>query len=112
MYVGYRVDVSNQIGELVKAATGRSCDNIEYDKVEYKGVTFKYEIKKVIVNDGVVVVIFKDNKKVVVKRMAGDNDDIYSAVAQAVMKKMYGGTATFHKTVDKLAVKQEKKVKV
>ena len=118
MYIDYSRDVSNQIGELVKATTGWSCDNnvernkIEYNKVEYKGPFFKYEIKRIIVNDGAVVVIFKDNNKVVVKRMVGDNDDIYSAVAQAVMKKVYGGTSAFHKTVDKLVVKQEKKVKV
>lgn len=83
--------------------------NIAYDKVEYKGVIVKYAIKKIIVNDGAVVVIFKDNNKVVVKRMSGDKDDIYSAVAQAVMKKMYGGTATFHKRVDQLVVLQKKK---
>lgn len=113
-YLGDRNSNSNSNGyaETLKAIWHERNDTIAYDKVEYKGPIFKYEIKKVIVNDGAVVVIFKDNKKVVVKRMAGDNDDIYSAVAQAVMKKVYGGTSAFHKTVDKLVVKQEKKVKV
>lgn len=112
MYVGYLGDLNSYREKEVELAWHGRNDAIEYDKVEYKGAIFKYEIKKVIVNDGAVVVIFKDNNKVVVKRMAGDNDDIYSAVAQAVMKKVYGGTSAFHKTVDKLAIKQEKKVKV
>ena len=111
MYVGYLGDRNSYREKPVEAAWHVG-NTIAYDKVEYKGPVFKYEIKKVIVNDGAVVVIFKDDNKVVVKRMAGDNDDIYSAVAQAVMKKVYGGTSAFHKTVDKLAIKQEKKVKV
>lgn len=112
MYVGYLGDLNSYREKEVELAWHGRNNGIEYNKVEYKGAIFKYEIKKVIVNDGAVVVIFKDNSKVVVKKMAGDNDDIYSAVAQAVMKKVYGGTATFHKVVDLHTIKQEKKVKV
>lgn len=60
----------------------------------------KYSIKKIIANENAVIVFFKDGKKTVVKKMDSDADDIYSAVAQAVMKKIYGSTNAFHKFVD------------
>lgn len=66
----------------------------------------KYAIKKIIVNNDAVIVFFKDGEKTVVKKMNSDADDIYSAVAQAVMKKMYGSTNAFHKFVDKLYEKR------
>ena len=47
-----------------------------------------------------MVVFFHDKTKVVVKRRLGDEDDIYAAVAQAICKKIYGGTNHFHKVID------------
>ena len=55
---------------------------------------------KVIWNDDAVIVFWSDKSKTVVKRMDLDEDDIYAAVAQAVMKKLYGGTGFFHRHVD------------
>lgn len=60
------------------------------------------KIKKVIKNDDAVIVFWTDKTKTVVKLMAGDTDDIYAAVAQALAKKIYGGTGTFHKNIDKV----------
>lgn len=47
-------------------------------------------------------------KKTVVKKMDSDVNDIYSAVAQAVVKKMYGSTNAFHKIVDTQTERQVK----
>lgn len=61
-----------------------------------------YMIEKVIKNDDAVIVFWTDKTKTVVKLMAGDTDDIYSAVAQAMAKKIYGGTGKFHSHVNKV----------
>lgn len=58
------------------------------------------EITKIISNDDATIILFSDKTKIVVKRMPGDDDDIYAAVAQAICKKIYGGTSSFHKMVD------------
>ena len=60
------------------------------------------KIEKVIKNDGAVIVFWSDKSKTIVKLMAGDTDDIYSAVAQAMAKKIYGGTGKFHRHIDKV----------
>lgn len=57
-------------------------------------------ITKVIWNDDAVIVLWSDKTKTVVKRMSIDEDDIYAAVAQAIAKKIYGGTGSFHSHVD------------
>ena len=75
----------------------------------YKAMILRYAIKKIIVNKNAVIVFFEDGQKTVVKKMDSDADDIYSAVAQAVMKKMYGSTNAFHKIVD---IQTERQVKI
>lgn len=60
------------------------------------------KIEKVIKNDDAVIVLWTDKTKTVVKLMAGDTDDIYSAVGQAIAKKIYGGTGKFHSHVNKV----------
>lgn len=75
----------------------------------YNSIIIKYAIKKIIVNENAVIVFFEDGQKTVVKKMDSDTDDIYSAVAQAVMKKMYGSTNAFHKIVD---IQTERQVKI
>ena len=92
-------------------------DYIDYGAIDY-GVygaiavnwkpIIKYSIKKIIANENAVIVFFKDGKKTVVKKMDSDADDIYSAVAQAVMKKIYGSTNAFHKFVDTQTERQVK----
>lgn len=87
-------------------------DYIDYGVYEarmYKAMILKYAIKKIIVNENAVIVFFEDGQKTVVKKMDSDADDIYSAVAQAVMKKMYGSTNAFHKIVD---IQTERQVKI
>ena len=66
-----------------------------------------YTPKKIIHNENAVIVFWRDNTKTVVKKMEGDTDDVYSAYAQALAKKIFGGTCTVHKMVDR-AVKKEK----
>lgn len=65
-----------------------------------KLVRENFEITKVIWNDDVVIVFWLDKTKTVVKRIKYDDDDIYAAVAQALAKKIYGGTGSFHSYVD------------
>lgn len=77
-------------------------------KMNYYLSIKKYIIKKIIVNKNAVIVFFEDGQKTVVKKMDSDADDIYSAVAQAVMKKMYGSTNAFHKIVDTQTERQVK----
>ena len=74
----------------------------------YNSIIIKYSIRKIIVNENAVIVFFEDGQKTVVKKMDSDADDIYSAVAQAVMKKMYGSTNAFHKIVDTQTKRQVK----
>lgn len=69
------------------------------------------KIVKVIENKDAVIVFWRDKTKTVVKRMAGDNNDIYSAVAQALAKKIFGSTTHFHKIVDKCHVVQKERAK-
>lgn len=62
-----------------------------------------YEIKKVIVNPkkNATTVIFKDKSVVVVKRHPNDPEsDIYSVVAYAVAKHVYGSNSAFKKQID------------
>ena len=60
------------------------------------------QFTKVIWKDNAVIVFWPDKTKTVVKKMDSDNDDIYAAVAQALAKKIYGGTGNFHTKVDKV----------
>lgn len=62
-----------------------------------------YEIKKVVVNPkkNATTVIFKDKSVVVVKRHPNDPEsDIYSVVAYAVAKHVYGSNSAFKKQID------------
>lgn len=68
-------------------------------------------IVKVIANEKAVIVFWLDGTKTVVKKMDTDPNDIYSAVAQALAKKIYGSTTQFHKMVDDTTVCQKPKGK-
>lgn len=83
-------------------------DHIDYSLYGaiYNSIIIKYSIRKIIANENAVIVFFEDGQKTVVKKMDSDANDIYSAVAQAVMKKIYGSTNAFHKFVDKLYEKR------
>ena len=50
-------------------------------------------------------VVFYDNTKIIVKRIKGDKDNIYTAVAYAIAKKLFKSNNAFTKMVDK-AVKE------
>lgn len=66
-----------------------------------------YTIKKVIQNGNATIVFWADRTKTVVKRKNDDIFDLYAAVAQALAKKMYGSTITFHKQIDKNLITQK-----
>lgn len=69
-------------------------------------------IEKVIVNGPATIVYFDDRDRVIVKKMGVDKDDLFSAVAQAYCKKVFGSTSAFHREVlDKLQVQEPKKAK-
>ena len=67
--------------------------------------------KQVIHNRDAVIVFWKDGSKTIVRRREGDPDDIHSAFAQALTKKLFGATTTVHKMVDKVLKEQEPKKK-
>lgn len=75
-------------------------------------------IEKIFVNGNSTTVVFDDGVKTTVTMMKDDGPfDVYSAVAQAVCKRVYGNgkSGTFHKYVDNHVVfqklKEEKKTK-
>ena len=73
----------------------------------------KYDLmpKQIIHNAEAVIVFWKDGSKTIVRRREGDPDDIHSAFAQALVKKLFGATTTAHKMVDRVTKEQELKKK-
>lgn len=63
---------------------------------EYKPI----ECKKIIQNNNVTIVFWEDNTKTIVKLKDGEQNDVYTAFAMAVMKKIYGGTQTWQGIVE------------
>ena len=61
-----------------------------------------YTPKQIIHNPNAVIVFWKDGTKTIVRRREGDTDDIHSAFGQALAKKLFGGTTTVHKMVDRV----------
>lgn len=49
---------------------------------------------------GTTCVMFKDGKRVIVKRSKGEKDSVYTAVAYAITKTLYKSNAAFTKEVD------------
>ena len=45
--------------------------------------------------------MFKDGKRVIVKRSKGEKDSVYTAVAYAITKMLYKSNTAFTKEVDK-----------
>jgi hypothetical protein len=66
---------------------------------------------QVIHNDNAVIVFWEDGTKTIVRRREGDPDDIHSAFAQALVKKLFGATTTVHKMVYKALKEQPTKQK-
>jgi len=64
---------------------------------------------KIIKNGPALVVYWNDKTRTVVKKKPEDPDDIYSAFAQALLKKMCGSTHHAHKFIDRMLVDQEAK---
>lgn len=58
-------------------------------------------IKKIIRNGPCTIVIWNDGTKTIVRKSKFDREDDYAAVAQAIVKKIYGGTNAFHNLVNK-----------
>lgn len=61
------------------------------------------DIRKIIHTNTDTVVWFNDNSTTTVKRIKGDKDSIYTAVAYAVMKHKYGTLTNYIKEVNKNA---------
>lgn len=64
-------------------------------------------ITRIICNGPATIVFFDDKTKVVVKRNKDDQQDIYAAVAFAVMKKLYGSNSRFKKIVTNTVLHKE-----
>lgn len=60
---------------------------------------------------GVTVVFWRSGEKTIVRRTAGDKESIYAAVAAAYMKRIFGSTSAFHRSVDELTTRVERKKK-
>lgn len=117
------IDVFETVYECVNALlideTNRLTKDLEYtskEAQEFKDKTWSLckeqnylinstSIAKIIHNKGTTVVWFKDSKKVVVRKAKGVKDDIYSAVAYAIAKKMHVTNAHFKHLVDKRTIK-------
>lgn len=54
---------------------------------------------------GTTCVMFKDGKRVIVKRSKGEKDSVYTAVAYAITKMLYKSNTAFTKEVDKKSKK-------
>lgn len=61
-----------------------------------------FEPKKIIKNGPAVIVYWKDGSKTIVMKKPDDPDDIYSAFAQALLKRFAGSTTHAHKSIDKM----------
>ena len=57
---------------------------------------------------GTTCVIFKDGKRVIVKRSKGEKDSVYTAVAYSITKMLYKSNAAFTKEVDNKIAKAKK----
>lgn len=81
-------------------------DKLKKQKKTFSEVPYRIpsEPVKIIQNGPCVIVFWKDKTKTIVRKKSNDPDDIYSAVAQAFMKKWCGSTAHFHKCVDKMVI--------
>lgn len=65
-------------------------------------------IKRVIHNENATIVIFGNNKKIVVRKSKEDKGDVYSAVAYAIAEYIFASNSHFKKVVDRKLQKCEK----
>ena len=84
-------------------------DDVVRRVLEEQRIARNYTPKQIIHNRDAVIVFWKDGSKTIVRRREGDPDDIHSAFAQALTKKLFGATTTVHKMVDKVLKEQEPK---
>lgn len=108
-----RIDINDYIQNYIKTDVD-ICNEISKqlnEKEEYEMKNYRYPIiEKVIVNGPATIVYFDDKDRVIVKKMGVDEDDLFSAVAQAYCKKVFGSTSAFHREVlNKLVVQEPKK---
>lgn len=68
------------------------------------------KVKKIIFSGPCTIVFWGDNTKTVVKCSDEDDDDPYTAVAYAYMKKIFGSNNQFKKFVDRFLPEEEKEV--
>lgn len=70
-----------------------------------------YKPVDIMFNKKSTIVFWIDGTKTVVSIKDGDNPDPEAAVAQAIVKKLYGGTSTFHNTVSKYVRREANKIR-
>lgn len=77
----------------------------QYSNEVLRGIKDRHalDIHKIIHTSTDTVVWFNDNSTTTVKRIKGDKDSIYTAVAYAVMKHKYGTLTNYIKEVNKNA---------
>lgn len=108
--------------DSVKKQWNNFCKNIEYyvnsneddyDVEENLNKIGSEDISRIIVNEEkkIVVVIFKDNTKEVIKCSNEDNFSVYIGVALAIAKRYFTNNTRFHKVVDSLIEYQETKTR-
>lgn len=67
------------------------------------------DIVKIIKSGPATIVFFNDGAKIVVKRASDDEDSVYTAVAYAIAKKIYGNNSHFKKVVRDHLIEQDDK---
>jgi hypothetical protein len=63
-----------------------------------------YPEKVYAMESGVTCVIWTDGKKTFVKRSAADTNDVYAAIGQAYLKRLYGSTSGAKRELQKITV--------
>ena len=100
-----------KIGKTISSADlkGPSLYDVIRQDYERTRVAQNYTPKKIIHNENAVIVFWPDNTKTIVRRKADDPDDVHSAFAQALVKKLFKGTTTAHKMVNRVLEEQTPK---
>ena len=90
------------IGQCSTLSRGLNCGLIRDDLVKVFGETTRpNKIKRVIFNDPVTIIKWKDGTKTVVKCQPGDVYDKEKGFVMAYLKKLLGNDNTFNKEISK-----------
>lgn len=95
-------ETNRELNNMTKLFTEKRNKLIEYQD-KYFGLLFH----KIVHNKekGTTVVWFEQDNKVIVKRRKGAKDDVYTAVAYAIVEKLYGSNTRFKKAVEDVKIR-------